>query len=295
MMELVTLLPRRFQLAILLVLLAVHVCTANTGKPKKEPLKLWTPPEFDESIPRILTVMEGEPATLQCVVTKLRGRSVSWIRQRDLHVISANDLTFTTDGRFKVAFDNETSAFTLRVIKALRNDSGVYECQINTRPKLSRAFNLSVVVPAARIPGPKELFIKSGSTLVLTCVAHLHPNALSTVEWTHNTTPMTITGARGGVSIHTEKAGRLFSSKLSVVRVAPQDAGNYTCKPDGVPSASATVFIVDEDIPAAMHHDSAARRGHYTTGLLHVALHTHLVLHSSSSTFHSTCVAASLL
>ncbi|KAG0723467.1 Zwei Ig domain protein zig-8 [Chionoecetes opilio] len=247
--------------------------------------------------------MEGEPATLQCVVSKLRGRSVSWIRQRDLHVMSANDLTFTSDDRFKVICsgsckvvnDNIASSFTLRVLKALRNDSGVYECQVNTRPKLSRAFNLSVVVPAARIPGPKELFIKSGSTMVLTCVAHLHPDALSTVEWMHNNTQMTISGARGGVSIHTEKAGRLLSSKLSVVRVAPDDAGNYTCHPDTVPPASATVFIVDEDVPAAMHHDSAARRGHFTSGLLQAALHTHLALHTSSSTFYSTCVASSLL
>lgn len=65
------------------------------------------------------------------------------------------------------------------------------------------------------------------------------------VEWLHNKTKVTITGGRGGVSIHTEKAGRLLSSKLSVVRVAPEDAGNYTCQPDTVSPASATVFIVD--------------------------------------------------
>ena len=39
--------------------------------------------------------------------------------------------------------DNETS-FELEVRTALTNDSGVYECQVNTRPKLSRPVTLTV-------------------------------------------------------------------------------------------------------------------------------------------------------
>ncbi|MPC79073.1 hypothetical protein E2C01_073585 [Portunus trituberculatus] len=46
------------------------------GKSKKEGGN-WTPPEFDETLPSSVTVMEGETAILPCVVTKLRGRSVS--------------------------------------------------------------------------------------------------------------------------------------------------------------------------------------------------------------------------
>ncbi|XP_047486720.1 zwei Ig domain protein zig-8-like [Penaeus chinensis] len=242
----------------LLMLLAAHTGFAlpEPGSKGKKKTGNWKPPEFDESLANNITVMEGDPASLPCVVTRLRGRSVSWIRQRDLHVISANELTFTSDDRFKVVIDNATSSFTLHVAVALRNDTGVYECQVNTRPKLSRPITLTVQVPAATIQGPAELFIKSGSTLVLSCTALLHPDANSTVDWLHNGTKMSIAGPRGGVSIHTERAGQLVSSKLSVVRAAGRDAGNYTCQPDSVHPANTTVYIVEGEFPAAMHHES---------------------------------------
>lgn len=240
---------------------------ANSGSadPNPEPARSktkkeggnWTPPEFDETLPNSVTVMEGETAILPCVVTKLRGRSVSWIRQSDLHVISANQLIFTSDDRFKVRMDNETS-FELEVRTALTNDSGVYECQVNTRPKLSRPITLTVQASGASIHGPTEVYIKTGSTLVLTCSAALHPNALTKVDWEHNDTKVTISGPRGGVSIHTEAGGRVVTSRLSVVRAAPPDAGNYTCRPHAAMPATTTVYIVDEQFPAAMHHEGRA-------------------------------------
>ncbi|XP_050738805.1 hemicentin-1-like [Eriocheir sinensis] len=250
-------------LASLLILLVANPGSADPnpdparGKAKKEGGN-WTPPEFDETLPNGVTVMEGETAILPCVVTKLRGRSVSWIRQSDLHVISANQLIFTSDDRFKVRMDNETSSFELEVRTALTNDSGVYECQVNTRPKLSRPVTLTVQATGASIHGPAEVYIKTGSTLVLTCSAALHPNALTKVDWEHNDTKVTISGPRGGVSIHTEAGGRVVTSRLSVVRAAPPDAGNYTCHPHSALPATTTVYIVDEQFPAAMHHESRA-------------------------------------
>ncbi|KAK8750522.1 hypothetical protein OTU49_014881 [Cherax quadricarinatus] len=251
-------------LATLLILLGVNagVATSDPGSPgrsrNKKEGSSWSPPEFDETLANNVTVIEGETASLPCVVTKLRGRSVSWMRQRDLHVISANQLIFTSDDRFKVRMDNETSSFTLEVGAALTNDSGVYECQINTRPKLSRPVTLTVQAAGANIMGPSELYIKTGSTLVLTCTATLHPHAHTKVEWEHNSTRLSIAGPRGGVSIHTEAGGRVVTSRVSVVRAAPPDAGNYTCRPHAALPATTTVFIVDEQFPAAMHHESGS-------------------------------------
>ncbi|XP_071533341.1 zwei Ig domain protein zig-8-like [Panulirus ornatus] len=299
-MQLATLRLLMLQLVTLLMLFTSGSGVPNpgTGNKNKKVSSTWSPPEFDETLPNNITVMEGEPAVLPCVVTKLRGRSVSWIRQRDLHVISANELTFTSDDRFKVVIDNLTSSYMLEVAAALRNDSGIYECQVNTRPKLSRPVTLTVQVPAARIPGPRELFIRSGSTLVLSCTALLHPDAISKVDWLHNQTKVSIAGPRGGVSIHTEKAGQLLSSKLSVVKVAARDAGNYTCQPDSVHPASATVFIVDEEFPAAMHHDSGGRGSWPINGFAHIAANINLVLLASTnhnSVFYSNCILCSFL
>ncbi|KAK3890775.1 hypothetical protein Pcinc_005306 [Petrolisthes cinctipes] len=77
------------------------------------------------------------------------------------------------------------------------------------------------------------------------------------VEWEHNETLVSISAPRGGVNIHTEAGGSLVKSRLSVVRAAPPDAGNYTCRPQAALPASASVYIVDEQFPAAMHHESA--------------------------------------
>lgn len=65
------------------------------------------------------------------------------------------------------------------------------------------------------------------------------------VDWEHNDTKVTISGPRGGVSIHTEAGGRVVTSRLSVVRAAPPDAGNYTCHPHSALPATTTVYIVD--------------------------------------------------
>ncbi|XP_069161149.1 zwei Ig domain protein zig-8-like [Procambarus clarkii] len=290
-MHLATLHLLLLPLATLISIFIADTSFANPdpGGKNKKVAGSWSPPEFDETLANNITVMEGEPAALPCVVTKLRGRSVSWIRQRDLHVISANELTFTSDDRFKVNIDNNTSSYTLEVAAALRNDSGVYECQVNTRPKLSRPVALNVQVPAARIPGPSELFIRSGSTLVLSCTALLHPDAISKVDWLHNQTKLSIAGPRGGVSVHTERAGQLLSSKLSVVKVVTRDAGNYTCQPDTVNPASATVFIVDEEFPAAMHHDSGAKTQGPTDGITHLAVNLNLALLASTNHNSAFC------
>ncbi|XP_042211029.1 carcinoembryonic antigen-related cell adhesion molecule 1-like [Homarus americanus] len=199
------------------------------------------------------------------------------MRRRILHVISANQPIFTSDDRFKVRMDNETSSFTLEIGAALTNDSGVYECQVNTRPKLSRPVTLTVQAAGAVILGPAELYIKTGSTLVLTCTATLHPLAHAKVEWQHNGTQVTISGPRGGVSIHTEAGVGVVTSRLSVVRAAPGDAGNYTCHPHTALPATTTVFIVDEQFPAAMHHESGAEQ-HNHHWLISAAVLLNLVL-----------------
>ncbi|KAF2355573.1 Immunoglobulin I-set [Trinorchestia longiramus] len=233
----------------------------------------WKPPSFNTELPTNLTVLEGETATLTCEVTRLRGRAVSWIRQRDLHVISADNLIFTTDNRFQIKVDNNTAVWRLVVTPVLRNDSGAYECQVNTRPKLSWTVNLNVkkrntvlttvpaslcAVPVALLEGPRELYIKSGSTLVLTCTATLHPDASSSVNWKHNGSEISITSPRGGVSIETEKEGRQLMSRLSVVHALASDAGNYTCEPDLVTPANLSVYVVEDEVPAAMAHDSGS-------------------------------------
>lgn len=70
---------------------------------------------------------------------------VSWIRKRDLHILTAGVLTYTSDQRFTVIRPDRSENWTLQIRSAQGRDSGVYECQVNTEPKMSLSFQLNVI------------------------------------------------------------------------------------------------------------------------------------------------------
>lgn len=70
---------------------------------------------------------------------------VSWIRKRDLHILTAGILTYTSDQRFQVIRPDKSENWTLQIKFPQQRDAGVYECQVNTEPKMSLAFRLNVV------------------------------------------------------------------------------------------------------------------------------------------------------
>lgn len=72
-------------------------------------------------------------------------RQVSWIRKRDLHILTVGILTYTNDQRFQALHTDGSDEWTLKVTSPQSRDSGVYECQVSTEPKISQAFLLNVV------------------------------------------------------------------------------------------------------------------------------------------------------
>lgn len=70
---------------------------------------------------------------------------VSWIRKRDLHILTVGILTYTNDQRFQSLHSDGTDEWTLKISSPQIRDSGTYECQVSTEPKISQAFRLNVV------------------------------------------------------------------------------------------------------------------------------------------------------
>lgn len=94
---------------------------------------------------------------------------VSWIRKRDLHILTAGSTTYTSDQRFQVSSSggmtymtycaanlpsrdllqvlrpDNSANWTLQIKYPQPRDSGVYECQINTEPKMSLSYTFNVV------------------------------------------------------------------------------------------------------------------------------------------------------
>lgn len=70
---------------------------------------------------------------------------VSWIRKGDLHILTVGILTYTNDQRFQTLHSDGTDEWTLRITPTQVHDSGTYECQVSTEPKISLGFKLNVV------------------------------------------------------------------------------------------------------------------------------------------------------
>ncbi|GLH11028.1 Uncharacterized protein GBIM_15887 [Gryllus bimaculatus] len=77
---------------------------------------------------------------------------VSWIRHRDIHILTVGGYTYTSDQRFQANHHRDNEDWTLQIKWAQKRDAGVYECQISTQPVRSYFVNLNIVELSPR-PG----------------------------------------------------------------------------------------------------------------------------------------------
>ncbi|KAF5299310.1 hypothetical protein FQA39_LY02483 [Lamprigera yunnana] len=78
-------------------------------------------------------------------VSKTTGVSVSWVRHRDIHLLTVGRYTYTSDQRFEAMHSPHTEDWTLRIRYPQKKDSGIYECQISTTPPIGHPVYLTVV------------------------------------------------------------------------------------------------------------------------------------------------------
>ncbi|XP_048489277.1 zwei Ig domain protein zig-8 isoform X2 [Plutella xylostella] len=233
-------------------------------------------PSFDAATPRNVTALVGKSAYLSCRVRNLGNRTVSWIRHRDLHILTVGGYTYTSDQRFQASHAPLGDDWTLHIKWAQQRDAGVYECQVSTQPVRSYFVTLHVVdcedvyqrmaadagrVPSARILGGPDLHVDMGSTINLTCLIQFSPEPPAYIFWYHEdevSKPQVISydSARGGVSVVTEK-GAATTSYLLVQDAAPSDSGRYSCSPSNAEVASVRVHVLNGERPAAMQTGSA--------------------------------------
>ncbi|RZF44764.1 hypothetical protein LSTR_LSTR000716 [Laodelphax striatellus] len=242
-------------------------------------------PFFDlASSTRNVTTPVGQTAFLHCTVEQLGDKSVSWMRRRDLHILTAGSLAYTSDQRFQVlrqaaAAEEGAERWTLVLRFAQPRDSGVYECQVSTEPKISLAFQLTVQEPRASILGAGEVHVRLGSGLRLRCVVGQAPHALATLRW-YRADQSGGSGGSGGGSGSGEtlvkpandllidarwSAPDGLVSTLTIPRVMPRHQGNYSCRSTAAsrdtPPAQVYVHVLTGEHPAAMQHGSGATGG----------------------------------
>ncbi|XP_053650781.1 zwei Ig domain protein zig-8 isoform X1 [Cherax quadricarinatus] len=224
-----------------------------------------------------VTVQEGETARLPCVVLHLGDKSVTWLRRRDLHILTAGHHTYSADQRFQVVHAEGSDEWTLVVRYSQLRDAGVYECQINTEPKLSRHVMLRVQEPRppstvtktkvfianntastkdgnlrVEIQGPRELYIEEGSSLSLTCLVTSLRGPSALVYWYHDTSLIDYNSPRGGVNLKIDRGRGETTTRLVVSSVGPGDSGMYSCVPQGSHPATVLVHVQKGEHEAAI-------------------------------------------
>lgn len=219
-----------------------------------KPTRAWDKPYFDDVSPRNVTAIVGQMAELNCHVKHPGDRTVSWMRKRDLHILTSSIFTYTGDGRFSVKHPEVSDEWRLRIEYVQPRDAGIYECQVNTEPKMNLAFMLKVEAAQAKILGPEDVYVKKGSTISLTCTVNVQSTPPSSVSWHHGSAVVDFDSPRGGVSLETEKTESGTTSKLLVTQARLSDSGNYTCIPSNANPASVMVHVLNGEHPAAMQH-----------------------------------------
>lgn len=218
-------------------------------------------PYFEFNVPRNVTTAVGQTAFLHCRVEQLGDKAVSWIRKRDLHILTAGILTYTSDQRFQVIRPDKSDNWTLQIKFPQLRDSGIYECQVNTEPKMSLPFRLNVIEAKARILGPSDLHVKAGSSVTLSCVINQGPHNLGTVLWYKGDeilelpqeTSQNDIDANARIREEIEWTDGL-TSRLHITNVHLSDSGNYSCVPTTAAATSVNVHVINGEHPAAMQH-----------------------------------------
>lgn len=70
---------------------------------------------------------------------------VSWVRHRDVHLLTVGRYTYTSDQRFRAIHQPHSEDWTLQIKYPQHRDSGIYECQVSSTPHLSHFIHLTVI------------------------------------------------------------------------------------------------------------------------------------------------------
>ncbi|XP_026727649.1 hemicentin-2-like [Trichoplusia ni] len=206
-----------------------------------------------------ITVQLGEDAHLNCRISLLQDKTVSWVRRRGKdempELLTVGAVTYAHDNRVTVA-RRYPGNWRLLIREVKPDDEGVYECQISTHPpRVSRTY-LHINTPQVWVVDEAgapllEKYYEAESTLALLCRAR-HVETPAMLTWLHEGRALNADTTRGGISVKTEQVPGGADSQLRLARVNSSDAGNYTCAVRGARSHTVSVHVLNESL-AELH------------------------------------------
>ncbi|XP_042877175.1 zwei Ig domain protein zig-8-like [Penaeus japonicus] len=181
---------------------------------------------------------------------------VSWVRHRDIHVLTVGRFTFTNDDRFEAHHEDGSNEWVLKLRYPTTNDSGIYECQINTKPTRTQLITLDVVEPQAVITAGHELYLNLGSRLQLTCRVVNAPTTSEFLLWYHEEKVANYDVEH--VEVTMSHVNGTTVSTLTLEEAQVHNSGTYTCSPSNAREASVLVHVLRAgEHPAAMQTNAS--------------------------------------
>ncbi|XP_071513125.1 neurotrimin-like [Panulirus ornatus] len=236
--------------------------TQSEGGAQLQQQQVYPPdqPYFDYQESVNVTALLGKTAILNCRVKNIGNKTVSWVRQRDTHLLTVGRFTYTTDERFAARHTEGSEDWLLMIHYLQERDAGLYQCQISTTPPRGHLLHLSVVEAETVIEGGPDVYINTGSRLALTCRVQHSPEPPAFIFWYHDDKLVSYDRSRGGVVVSTEK-GVVTTSRLLVQYARPRHTGVYTCAPANSKPRSVNVHVIAGDQPAAIVHENNSGAG----------------------------------
>jgi hypothetical protein len=200
-------------------------------------------PYFVSTNQLMVNATSGKTAYLRCRVRHLGPNIVVWLRERDLHILTYDVYTFTSEDQFEPFHAADSDEWTLMIRHTQVKDSGTYACQVSSEPYISQYYHLNIFEPRTKITGSPEQYFQTGSDINLTCVVMETLEPMEEIFW-FNGEDIINNAIHEGINIVTDR--EIGTSQLTISGVQTHDSGNYSCSLSNSDFASVTVFVLDE-------------------------------------------------
>lgn len=179
----------------------------------------------------------------------LGSNTVVWLRERDLHILTYDVYTYTSEDQFESVHANDSDEWVLKIRHSQEKDSGTYACQVSSEPYISQDYHLNIINPKSKIIGDLEQYFYTGGIISLTCmITEMEEDAdadLMDMFWFRED-EMLNNAINNDVTIVTDK--ETGTSRLVISRAQMQDSGNYTCALSGSDKATVSVHVLSEPL-----------------------------------------------
>lgn len=190
-------------------------------------------PEFTEPILN-LSVAVGRDATFRCLVHRLGGYRVGWVKADTKAIQAIHEHVITHNPRVAVSHTDH-STWNLHIRGVQEEDRGQYMCQINTDPMKSQMGYLDVVVPPDIIneESSSDIMAPEGGTIKLVCRVKGYPRPH--VTWKRED-GQEILIKEANSMVPKSKVPVYQGEVLKLVKVSRSEMGTYLCiASNGVP------------------------------------------------------------